>query len=172
MTAHHAASGSVSGLPAPARERVRRLVARGASLLLSQPGEVHYSEGPDRWSAIASRKLILQPGRVFPFSGDCSSTATWLLWNGLAHHYGQGDHVNGERWQAGYTGTMAQHGRLVHDTRQIKVGDLVLYGQAPVFAHVAVALGGGMVFSHGSEAGPFKLSIDYRPDRGEVRRYI
>ncbi len=163
---------AISGLSEPHRARVRQLVLHGSALLLSRPGEVHYSEGANRWNGIASRKLISQPDRVFPFYGDCSSTATWLLWNGLSHEFGCHDIVNDERWQGGYTGTMARHGKLVHHDGDIKVGDLVLYGPPPTFEHVAVALGGGMVFSHGSEAGPFKLPIDYRSDRAEVRRYI
>ena len=167
-----AATGSVSGLSPAQRQHVRQLVAHGSQLLLSRPGDVHYSQAANRWNGIASRKLILQPGRVFPFYGDCSSTATWLLWNGLSHSFGRPDDVNGAHWTAGYTGTMASHGKLVHHDSQIKVGDLVLYGPPPTFEHVAVALGGGMVFSHGSEAGPFKLPIDYRKDRAEVRRYI
>ena len=160
------------------RMTVRTLIVQGCQLLLSRINEVNYSEGSDRWDGIAHRKLISQGSAVFPFEGDCSSTATWLLWNGLAHHLGQPDVVNGENWNAGYTGTMASHGRLVvNDGKNgkpsdIKVGDLVLYGPPPTFEHVAVAIGGGMVFSHGSEAGPFKLPIDYRPDRAEVRRYF
>lgn len=168
----NAAQAAVSGLPDASRAQVRTVVAHGAALLLSRPGDVHYSEGGNRWSGIAQRKLIAQPSRVFPFYGDCSSTATWLLWNGLSHQFGRPDDVNGEHWNGGYTGTMAGHGKLVHHDADIKLGDLVLYGPPPTFEHVAVALGGGMVFSHGSEAGPFKLPIDYRRDRAEVRRYI
>ncbi len=162
----------VSGLGDAHRARVRQLVAQGSQLLLSRIGDVHYSEGANRWNGIATRKLIVQAAHVFPFYGDCSSTATWLLWNGLSHEFGRPDDVNGERWTGGYTGTMAGHGTLVRNDADIKVGDLVLYGPPPTFEHVAVALGGGVVFSHGSEAGPFKLPIDYRPDRAEVRRYI
>jgi hypothetical protein len=38
--------------------------------------------------------------------------------------------------------------------------------------HVATYIGGGLVFSHGGEGGPFKLGIDYRPDRCAIRRNI
>ena len=163
---------SVSHLHFASRRHVQWLVVQGSKLLLSRIDDVHYSEAGNRWDGIANRKLIAHPGRVFPFYGDCSSTATWLLWNGLAHEFGCADDVNGERWRGGFTGTMAGHGKLVRHDADIRVGDLVLYGPPPTFEHVAVALGGGKVFSHGSEAGPFKLPIDYRPDRAEVRRYI
>jgi cell wall-associated NlpC family hydrolase len=55
--------------------------------------------------------------------------------------------------------------------RAAKVGDSVLYGPRPTFEHVATYIGGGLVFSHGSEAGPFKLSAYYRPV-AMVRRHF
>jgi len=40
--------------------------------------------------------------------------------------------------------------------------------------HVAMYVGGGKVFSHCGEGGPYILPIDYRPDRrrGNARRYF
>jgi hypothetical protein len=33
-------------------------------------------------------------------------------------------------------------------------------------------MGGRQVFSHGSEAGPYLLDIDYRRDRKLIKRYL
>ena len=145
------------------------VIAKGARMMLANPAAVHYTEDLSlRWQGIRDRILIRQ-GRYIT-EGDCSSTATWLLWNALQIAYGIGDVVNGEGWAAGNTSTMATHGRpLPHGAPQ-RVGDLVLYGPPPA-DHVAVCLGGGYVFSHGGEAGPYKLHYNYRPVR-EIRRYF
>ena len=159
-----------SGLSPTHAAQVRTLVANGAAMLVAHKDAVHYTEGPQRWSAIAQRKLVAR-GQMLT-EGDCSSTATWLLWNGLSHLFGVRDVVNDASWTGGYTGTMLNHGVLVRHEADVKVGDLALYGSGPPGQHVAVCLGGGMVFSHGSEAGPFKLALHYRPDLMEIRRYI
>lgn len=161
---------SYSGLSAEHAAHARDIVVEYCHALLAHPDQVHYTQGPDRWGGIAHNHTLKD---LLPFYGDCSSTATFVLWRALNDvHKGTRDVVNGERWKAGFTGTIAQHGkRVVHDAN-IKVGDLILYGPAPTYEHVAVALGGGMVFSHGSEGGPYKLPLDYRPDRGPTRRFI
>jgi hypothetical protein len=161
---------SVSGLSARHRARARQLVVRGAALLLANPAAVHYTQGAERWEGIA-RQLLIARGQ-YPEHGDCSSTATWLLWNALGRAYGVRDVVNGAHWRAGYTGTMLEHGKLVHHEGNVQVGDLAIYGRGFPGEHVAVCLGGGVVFSHGSEAGPFKLPLHYRPDLMAIRRYI
>lgn len=161
---------SVSGLSASHRAEARRIVLHGCDIMLSHASLVHYSMGNDRWSAI-DQKLLISKGQYVQH-GDCSSTATWLLWNALHHRFGVRDVVNATLWRAGYTGTIAQHGKVVRHDYNIKIGDLILYGPAPVYEHVAVAIGGGYVFSHGSEGGPYKLRLDYRGDRGPTHRFI
>lgn len=151
------------------RAAAQNLVLRGARLMLARPAAVHYTQGPRRWQGIADR-LLVRDGR-FPSYSDCSSAATWLLWNALHIHLGMADVVNGQRWAAGYTGTMLRHGRAV-SASSAQVGDLVIYGSGAPGKHVTVCLGGGMVFSHGSEAGPFKLALRYRSDVLSVRRYF
>lgn len=168
---HHAAPHDHIGLTPAQQTAARRIVVQGAQLLLAHAPQVHYSQGPNRWQGIAER-LRIADGRYLTY-GDCSSTATWLLWNALTHvNPAMPDIVNGEGWRAGYTGTIATHGIPVHHDASIRVGDLILYGSPPTYEHVTVALGGGLCFSHGSEAGPFKLAIDYRPDRGPTRRFL
>lgn len=163
-------NGSVSGLTAKRRLHARQTILRGVSLLMRDPASVHYTQGPQRWQGI-DKHLTINADQCIT-QGDCSSTATWLLWNALFVSYGVRDVVNDEAWRAGYTGTIAQNGkRVVHDY-SIKVGDLILYGRGPTYEHVTVAIGGGRCFSHGGEAGPFLLPIDYRADRAQVRRFI
>ena len=154
------------------RRLARKQIKRCAAALLANPSAVHYSQGPDRWDGIANHKAPGKAG-LLPFHGDCSSTATWMLWRALHVLAGQADRVNGTDWKSGYTGTLARHGKRVSGlpgTR--RVGDLVLYGTAWPYEHVAVIVGPGVVFSHGSEAGPWLLPIRYRPDVAEVRRYF
>ncbi len=160
---------AVEGLTPVQRASAQNVIAKGARLLLDHAAAVHYTQGPQRWQGIAQR-LYVRDGR-FPAYGDCSSTATWLLWNGLFVHLGMGDVVNGANWTAGYTGTMLQHGRAIPES-SAQVGDLVIYGSAPPGQHVVVCLGGGVAFSHGSEPGPFKVNIRFRSDILSVRRYF
>lgn len=161
---------SVSGLSAPHRRRARELAVEAAILSIRRAPTIHYTQGPLRWQAI-DHDLKAWRGQT-PSYGDCSSMATWWLWNGL-DHYGVRDTVNGANWRHGYTGTMLDHGkRVVHPSNWLR-GDLFIYGrEGSDGAHVAMHLGGGFVASHGSEAGPYRLRWDYRGDLMAVRRYI
>lgn len=162
-------SGRVSGLTDAEAAEARRVVLLGVELLMGHKKTVHYTQGPRRWEGIDKRLRIAEG--AYPHYGDCSSTHTWLLWNALTHVGALRDTVNGAAWKGGYTGTIASHGKLVVDMRNAKVGDAVLYGVG-TFQHVATYIGGGRAFSHGSEAGPFIVGMDYRPDRAMVRRHI
>lgn len=138
--------------------------------MLAHISTVHYAQDARRWSGITANRRI---GRdQYPSYSDCSSSTTWLLWNALHLNLGMGDVVNGTGWRSGYTGTMLRHGRSVPEG-SAQVGDCVFYG-APgsTGSHVAVAVGGGFVFSHGSEPGPYKLRLRYRSDVMSVRRYF
>jgi hypothetical protein len=160
-----------SGMGSRARIRARDLAMHAAALQLAHPAAVHYTQGARRWEGIRSGDRAWRG--EFPKHGDCSSSSTWWLWNGLTHYarFRHVDLVNGLHWQAGYTGTQLLHGRsVIHLPYQR--GDLVLYGTGWPGEHVAMYIGGGLVISHGSEAGPFKLSMHYRGDVIDVRRYI
>lgn len=164
-------SGSVSGLSSRHRREARKIIVEGAEMMLAHRSRVHYTQGPQRWEGIDRRRLISKG--QYPGSSDCSSSSTWLLWNAIHVPYGVRDVVNGTNWRSGYTGTLLTHGKVVRHEENIKVGDLALYGRpGSTGAHVALCIGGGFVFSHGSEAGPFKVNLHYRPDLMCVRRYI
>lgn len=157
-----------SKLDAEDRAKAREMVAQACHLMLRHPAEVHYTqEWVARWEGIA-KGLRAYKGD-YPRHSDCSSSATWILWQPY-HHFGLPDKINGTGWKSGYTGTLSQHGKRVYGTP--KVGDLVFYGGGWPYEHVAVSLGGRRVFSHGSEGGPYLLDIDYRADRRQVRRFI
>jgi NlpC/P60 family len=157
-----------TGLNARDRIRARDLTIQAASLALRHASEIQYTWGPRRWDGIRRNRKAWRG--EFPRFQDCSSFATWCLWNGL-DHFGIRDVVNGQSWQAGFTGTMTSHGQRVTRNRLMR-GDLLFYANAQrVINHVTIYIGGGMVISHGSEPGPRKLNMDYRPVV-EIRRYI
>lgn len=151
----------------------RHIILASAHALLAEPMSVHYTQGPNRWDGINHKKTI-HGGNLLPFYGDCSATATWMLWLALHHTYGARDIVNGENWKAGFTGTMASRGIAVPALRGGKIGDCIFYGGSTgVPEHVAVKIAPGHVFSHGGEAGPFFLPTNYRSDVHPVaRRYF
>lgn len=165
-------SGSVSGLSDAHRAHARKIILRDVNLMIRNKSSVHYSQKANRWVGI-DRKLSGLEGK-YPATCDCSSTATWMLWDGMCRNYGVRDLVNGAAWRAGYTGTMYTRGKAVQHDSSIKVGDCIFYGDqgGGIPSHVAMAIGGGLVFSHGSEGGPYILKLDYRNDRRMTRRYI
>jgi hypothetical protein len=162
----------VSGLSDSHARHARVLIIKSTALMMRHVPEIHYTQGPRRWDGINQHLTVLKG--QFPRYADCSSMATWLLWDAMHRPYGVRDLVNGVNWTAGYTGTQITRGkRVVHDS-SLKVGDLIFYGDqgGGVPKHVAIYIGAGKVFSHGSEAGPFILPLDYRSDRRQSRRYI
>lgn len=145
-------------------QTLREKVVAAALAVYAIRDRVHYTQTSRRMSIV---RLRLRP----PFEGtdlyeDCSSAATGLYWlTGAPDPNGRG--YDGQGW----TGTLCRHGKVVTLT-QARKGDLVFYGAGAPWAHVAVYLGGGRVWSHGSESGPHLLEIDYRGDRGEIRSYL
>jgi hypothetical protein len=160
---------SVSGLSPIHRVRARDLAVSAALLTIRKAPEIHYTQGGLRWQGI-DKELKAWKGQ-YPLYADCSSAATWWLWQGL-DHFGVRDVVNGQDWNWGYTGTMLRCGRRVEHQANWRRGDLFIYGQGWPGAHVAMYLGGGKVASHGSEGGPYLLPWNYRSDLLSVRRYI
>jgi cell wall-associated NlpC family hydrolase len=145
-----------------------------ALLALRKAGSVHYvkpgtPESSLRWDGILHDRRFVDG--EFPHQSDCSSFATWCLWNGLFLKYDRGDIVNGQHWDAGYTGTMRDHGmRVGNIPHDILRGDCVFY-QGHVTIVVGRKNGVPMVVSHGSEGGPYHVKWNYRTVL-EVRRYI
>jgi hypothetical protein len=158
--------GSVSGLSAEHVRKAVNMTLQAAVLALHGKDNEHYTQGPARWEGI-QKGLKAWRGQ-YPHWSDCSAFATWCLWNGLDHFH-HSDTVNGQRWQAGYTGTLLQHGRAV---RSPIPGDLIIYGNGWPGEHTAVYTGGGLVVSHGGDPGPQLLRWNYRSDIISVRRYI
>ena len=158
-------------LSAKQRVEARNIILQTARKMLAHESEIHYTQDPvARWEGM-TKKLRVVKGQ-FPKHADCSSMTTWMLWNALTHakhDLSIPDVVNGKDWKSGYTGTQRDHGRRV--TGHLIVGDLIHYGPG-TGDHVAIYIGGDMVFSHGSEAAPFKVRVHYRNDFSHARRYI
>lgn len=163
-------AGRGDRLDASDRIHARRIALAAFRLAYRHRDVVHYTLGASRWQGIAERRRYAD-GR-FPNWADCSSMYTWAMWNALTSVAGKHfpDVVNGADWRAGYTGTMLAHGERV-DNRQ--PGDAIFYGNGWPGKHVVmVAEDTDMVWSHGSEAGPFYVRWDYRGDYMQTRRYI
>lgn len=168
-------NGSVSGLSPDHRHHARVIIAKDAKNMLANKGKVHYSQGPHRMDGI--RLKLTHLNNTFPTEVDCSGSAYWMLWDATARPYGLRDLVCHANWNPNgliFTGSMYKNGKAVVHDANLMIGDLIFYGNqgGGVPEHVAVYMGGGMVFSQGSEAGPFLLPLDYRKDRRMARRYI
>lgn len=155
--------------PPPASAKMRTLLA-DAKYLIAHRSLVNYSQAvrmqivrvPVRFNPPALTRYIYE---------DCSSSITGLYWlAGLPDPNGLG--YNGY----GYTGTMAAHGRVVWQRGQslglLRPGDLIFYGGGWPHHHVTMYLGGGRVFSHGTNTGPFNLPVLYRVDAVGAHRYV
>ena len=158
---------SVSGLsPRHVRQAVDGTL-QAAIVGLKHANQQHYTQGELRWSGI-DRHRVASRGE-FPFWSDCSAFVTWCFWNGLFLRGHHSDIVNGQRWRAGYTGTLLEHGRSV---RSPIPGDAIIYGSSWPGEHTALYTGGGLVVSHGGDPGPQLLPWRYRGDILSIRRYI
>lgn len=158
---------SVSGL---SHAHVRQAVdatLQAAIVALHNARHQRYTQGGARWSGI-DRHRDASRGQFPPFS-DCSAFVTWCLWNGLYLRGHHSDIVNGQRWEAGYTGTLLEHGHRVSSPIP---GDAIIYGSGFPGKHVALYTGAGLVVSHGGDPGPLLLPWRYRADVLSIRRYI
>jgi hypothetical protein len=159
------------GLNLAERKHARQLAVNAAKLLFHHAPAVHYTQEPSRWEGIAQHKLAWKG--QFPMHADCSSAVSWFMWQ-VGHHFGLPDFANGESWEGGFTGTLAQHGARVTDGKYL-LADVALYGPGPNHEHTALVVsnnGQTKVISHGSEKGPFLLDLHYRGDLAQVRRLI
>jgi hypothetical protein len=169
---------SVSGLNKKQRGRARDRVVQAALLARDNAAQIDFTlEAFPRWDGIRNRRNSFR-GQV-PTAADCSSFATWCLWNALHAHFHLDDIVNGTDWNDGFTGTMRDHGRIVEQTKNACRGDCVHYGpDLPTFTneHVTIVVGRNddgvlLVASHGGDSGPLVTTFNYRAVK-EIRRYI
>lgn len=169
--------GPLSTLGSRDKQIARNIARRAALLGFRNAAALHYTEEAARWQGIDQNKLS-EKGQ-FPTEADCSSFATWCLWNALHVRFSLPDNVNAAKWQGGYTGTLIDCGQPVSKLSDVRWGDLVIYGEPGDTKHVAIVTnigsprGNGVhVISNGSEGGPYWLPYNYRPDVLSIRRYI
>ena len=140
----------------------RQLVVAAAMLGHHNRTSIHYTQ--DLKLRMHGVTEHIRPPR-FPTFADCSSFATWC-YNAAGAPDPNGLAYNG----SGYTGTLFPHGV---QTATAAPGDLVFYGgTTAVPAHVAIAVGDGLVVSHGSEIGPSLVAQGYRNDQIGIRSYL
>jgi hypothetical protein len=166
---------SVSGLSKANRAKARKIATDAAWLAYSHRNVISYTQGKSRWDGIDTTDYSEK--NQYPRQADCSSFATWCLWNGLYVKFGVRDTVNGAAWKAGYTGTMLKHGKQVQHLENVLPGDCAIYGiPGTTGKHTAIVVGKKngkiMVISHGSQSGPYYLPYNYRSDLICFRRYI
>lgn len=161
--------GGVSGLQSDDRAKARRIAVQAFELCWRHEPDVHYTQKAARWQGIREHRRFAD-GR-YPNYADCSALYTWCIWNAVTSVAGMGaeDQVNGSDWTGGYTGTLLLHGDAV---KHLMPGDAIIYGRAWPGVHVAMYDEDGMVLSHGSEGGPYRVRWNYRTDVLAFRRYI
>jgi hypothetical protein len=154
-------------------DRAVKIMVAAFRLAYQHAGSVHYTQSSARFGGIRAR-LRYADGR-YPTQEDCSSMYTWAFWNGITSVAGMNapDLVNGAGWSAGYTGTLLSHGRQVPFSDR-QGGDAVIYGNGFPGHHVAMVdhENHDLVYSHGSESGPYHIKWNYRSDIMQVRRYL
>jgi peptidoglycan hydrolase-like protein with peptidoglycan-binding domain len=142
----------------------RQKMLAAAMALYNVREHVHYSQS-NRMNIV--RHQLTPPFTRQEIYEDCSSAYT-----GICLLAGIPD-PNGRKYDGfGYTGTLAKNGKEVASVKVAQVGDAVLYGHGWPYEHVAMYIGNGKVWSHGSENGPYILPIDYRADRKQIRSYL
>lgn len=158
------------GLSQKERERAREIAVYAAMMGYHHREHMLYTELGARWSGIEDRRLGYKG--EYPRAADCSSFVTWAEWNAFEHFHIKGDHVNGERWLEGFTGTMVEHGVPVH-VGHLLPADAVFYGGTPQLPkHTAIFVGKGRVVSHGHPGGPLLLPTQLGLPIVGARRYI
>lgn len=150
-------------------------ILRAAHVAYENRAHATYTEGPARWDGIANhRRSILGE---YPHDADCSSFATWCYWDGiqfLIRLLGLGDILNGANWQAGYTGTLTEHGQAIEYGHTVP-GDICLYGGTVwVPQHATMTIGGGRCISmgHPGDPGIYPINLNGSLPIVGIRRYL
>lgn len=153
--------------PKPDLSGKRTRIIAAATLLHNRRAIVHYTQSPRRMQIVREKMNMKRLALAPHIYEDCSSSFT-----GCYYVAGAPD-PNGFGYNGfGYTGTLAKHGTPV-GLSKAKPGDSVLYGEGWPFQHVAMYLGKNLVWSHGSEGGPYApVPIDYRGDRAVIHNHL
>lgn len=169
MSSNYPAHQSPLNLGPGQRAAIRSKIMDACMVAYHHAGIMQYSEGSNRWSGIAEDKRAYK--NEYPPFADCSSSGAWVYWDATRAEK-LVDFVNGLGWRAGNTTSMVRCGQNVNRNELLR-GDAVFYGGSRTEPeHLAIYIGNNRVFSHGSPGGPRILSIDYRTDINQFKRYI
>lgn len=152
--------------------KMQRIFLASAMQLYNMRSRVHYTQGWSRmWIVKHHITTVAELSRQLQVYEDCSSSMT-----GLYYIAGAPD-PNGFRYNGlGYTGTLGVCGQRWTSAFRPPIGALPLYGSSFPWKHVTGVVSSPeaasvRVLSHGTEAGPLLLGIDYRGDRAQIRVY-
>ena len=127
---------------------IRDAIVREAMWGINHEPSIHYRQ---------SRPIPLKQWKAhkLPLYTDCSGSITGIFYS-VGAPDPNGLNYNGQ----GYTGTMLNHLKRIPRS-QLRRGDLVVFGPGTGH-HVCLVIKGGadpVLFSHGQERGPFKISL-------------
>jgi hypothetical protein len=152
-------------LTAEQRQTARTLIRRYCEKAELNKGDIHYSQRRPM------THLGVPPSHEF--TADCSGFATGAYkWADKYTAFKVRD-PNGDQFDYngyGYTGTLLAANRTRRVTGKYMVGDMALYGTSlSNTTHVCICRSGGNAgssiwTSHGSEAGPYAVRLNYRSD--------
>lgn len=152
----------------------RKIVVKAAlKAYRDHQGKMIYSGPNTPQSVMAKRWEGIQKGielpRV-PKHADCSSLATWCLWNAREEGATDPSDPDDQSWSWGTTFSMEPNGKKV-SVAEARPGDLVFY-EGHVTVIVERSQGIPYVVSFGSQGGPYYERYNYRNDVTSVKDYI
>lgn len=152
----------------------RKIVVKAAlKAYQDHQGKMIYSGPNTSASVMAKRWEGIDKGielpRV-PKHADCSSLATWCLWNARERGATDPSHPDDQTWTWGTTFSMEPNGKKV-SVAKARPGDLVFY-EGHVTIIVERSQGIPYVVTFGSQGGPYYEKYNYRTDVTSVKDYI
>jgi hypothetical protein len=148
-----------------------KALLRAATVAYDNRSHMTYTEGSLRWSGISEQRRSID-GQYPPFA-DCSAFVTWCYWD-ATRWLDLPDVLNGANWEAGYTGTLVEHGEHI-EVGHTEPGDICLYGGTEwVPQHATMTIGGERVisFGHQGDPGVYPINLNGELPIVGIRRFL